>query len=118
MINELNTPANVLLVSNALNNENFLKEILSPIAVNKFITNNAYFILIGEESYYFVKYVGITQCVTDCNSVIRMRINPTSLEFVYENEEFIQDILSKGTIDFWTKLDLLGRAAVFYGSRL
>jgi len=117
MINAMNTPENVLLVSNTLNNANFLSEILSPVAVNTFITNNAYFILVGENSYYFVKYIGITQCIANCDSTMRIRVKTTSVEFVYVNQAFIIGILEKGTLDFWTKLDLFAKATIFYASR-
>jgi len=106
MIENIHTQENINLVTIGLNNNVLLSSFLSEPVVSLITSNNAYFVSIEDKSYYFEKNIGITTCINNCDSVLRMNVRPKSVLFVYENQDLIKKIIKKGEVDFFTKLEL------------
>jgi len=115
MINGMNTPENVQLVSRAIDNEKLLKDLsLSDDAINALLNNNAFFIEIGSDTYYFTKYNGLGQCDAGCNQAQKFIISPGSVKFVFENQDLAKRILTNGGLDLWTRAELYAKALLYY----
>lgn len=110
IISELNTPENIQLVSQTMDNkalvEEFVDEEIQEILVNNKIVNFE----INGKQYYLKKYEGLfTECA-GCGNVPGIKISEMGLNFAYNAREDIIRVMKEQKIDFWTKLKLVFKA--------
>ncbi len=112
ILNELNTPENVKLMSQTFDNRALLAEFFPEYIQDVLINNNAYRFQLNGTDYYFVKYRGLyTEC-SNCSQYTRFIISERGLRFVDSNQDLIVQVMKDGKVDWFNKMRLVFSAII------